>query len=78
MSEPGPAQLELIRRYARTMRELHADAMRARGPRIGAREGRRAVGGAEPLIEVAKTLAADARAIASDVTPGRRKPAAPA
>lgn len=40
MSQPGPAQMELIRRYARTMRELHADAMRARGPRIGARERR--------------------------------------
>jgi hypothetical protein len=43
MTEPGPAQLELIRRYARTMRELHADAMAARGPRIGAREARRVV-----------------------------------
>jgi hypothetical protein len=36
MSDPGPAQLDLIRRYARTMREMHADAMKARGPRIGA------------------------------------------
>jgi hypothetical protein len=65
MSDHGPAQLELIRRYARTLRELHADAKRANGPRIGAREA-------------AKTLAADARAIASDVTPGRRNPATPA
>jgi hypothetical protein len=40
MSDPGPAQLDLIRRYARTMRELHADAMATRGPRIGAREAR--------------------------------------
>jgi hypothetical protein len=32
--------MELIRRYARTLRELHADAMRHRGPRIGAREVR--------------------------------------
>jgi hypothetical protein len=35
MSDPGPAQLDLIRRYERVMRELHADAMRATGPRIG-------------------------------------------
>jgi hypothetical protein len=35
MSDPGPAQLDLIRRYARVMRELHADAMRSTGPRIG-------------------------------------------
>jgi hypothetical protein len=40
MRDPGAAQLELIRRYARTLRELHADAMRHRGPRIGAREAR--------------------------------------
>lgn len=40
MTEAGPAQIELIRRYARTLRELHADAMRARGPHIGARERR--------------------------------------
>jgi hypothetical protein len=30
MSDPGPAQLDLIRRYARTLREIHADAMRIR------------------------------------------------
>ena len=40
MSDPGPAQLDLIRRYARTMRAMHADAMAARGPRIGARAAR--------------------------------------
>jgi hypothetical protein len=40
MSDPGPAQLDLIRRYARTMRAMHADAMAARGPRIGAKEAR--------------------------------------
>jgi hypothetical protein len=56
MTEPGPAQLELIRRYARTMRELHADAMAARGPRIGAREARRAVPKADPLRQAAKTM----------------------
>jgi hypothetical protein len=40
MSDPGPAQLDLIRRYARTMRALQADAVAARGPRIGARVAR--------------------------------------
>jgi hypothetical protein len=35
MSDPGPAQLDLIRRYSRAMREMQADAMRTRGPRIG-------------------------------------------
>jgi hypothetical protein len=40
MSDPGPAQLDLIRRYARTMRAMQADAMSARGPRIGARAAR--------------------------------------
>ena len=40
MSDHGPAQLDLIRRYARTMRALQADAAAARGPRIGAREAR--------------------------------------
>jgi len=48
MSDPGPAQLDLIRRYARTMREMHADAMAARGPRIGAR--------AEPLRKAARVM----------------------
>jgi hypothetical protein len=79
MSEPGPAQLELIRRYARTLRELHADAVRARGPRMGAREARAATRtAAEPIIEAAKTLAADARAMAGDVAAKGRKPSAPA
>jgi hypothetical protein len=37
MSAPhGPAQTELIRRYARAMRELQADALKARAPRAGA------------------------------------------
>lgn len=35
MSDPGPAQVDLIRRYARVMRELQADALRARNPRVG-------------------------------------------
>lgn len=39
MSAPGPAQLDLIRRYARTLREMHADAMRAR-PDAADRAGR--------------------------------------
>jgi hypothetical protein len=41
MTEAGPAQIELIRRYARALRELHADAIRASGPHIGAHERRR-------------------------------------
>jgi hypothetical protein len=59
MNEPGAAQLELIRRYSRTLRELHADAMRVQGPRIGARAARR-TSSAEPLIRAAKSLAHDA------------------
>jgi hypothetical protein len=35
MSDPGPAQLDLIRRYSRAMREMQADALRARAPRAG-------------------------------------------
>jgi hypothetical protein len=30
MSDHGSAQLDLIRRYARTLREMHADARRPR------------------------------------------------
>jgi hypothetical protein len=40
MSPHGPAQLELIRRYARTLRELHADAMAHRPSTAVEREGR--------------------------------------
>jgi hypothetical protein len=57
MPDPGAAQLELIRRYARTLRELHADAVRAGGPRIGAREARRAAKKAEPIVKAARSLA---------------------
>lgn len=35
MSDHGPAQVDLIRRYARAMREMQAEALRARGPRVG-------------------------------------------
>jgi hypothetical protein len=57
MSDHGPAQLELIRRYARTLREMHADAMRARGSReaLGADRVRR-VGAAEPIRQVAEAM----------------------
>jgi hypothetical protein len=41
MSDPGQAQLDLIRRYARTLRVMHADAMAVRGPHIGAQAARR-------------------------------------
>jgi hypothetical protein len=56
MTEPGPAQLELIRRYARTLREMHADAMAARGPRIGARAARDSAGPAGPMRQAAEAL----------------------
>ena len=36
MSDPGPAQLDLIRRYSRAMREMQAQARRARSPRAAA------------------------------------------
>jgi hypothetical protein len=55
MSDPGPAQLDLIRRYARTMREMHADAMAARGPRIGARAARDRAA-ADPLPKAERPL----------------------
>ena len=55
MNDPGPAQLDLIRRYARTLREMHADAMAARGPRIGAREARTPRGKA-PMIQAARAM----------------------
>jgi hypothetical protein len=61
MSDPGPAQLDLIRRYARTMREMHAGAMAARGSRIGARAAR-------------DRTVADALPKAERPTPGRRRP----
>jgi hypothetical protein len=35
-------QMQLIRRYARVLREQHARALTARGPRIGAKERREA------------------------------------
>jgi hypothetical protein len=68
MSQPGPAQLELIRRYSRTLRQLHADAMRARGPRIGAREQRRQSGagdGISPVTGAADAIAPAPRRIAT-------------
>jgi hypothetical protein len=60
MHEPGQAQLLLIRRYARAMRELQSEAVKARGPRVGAREAR-GTPSPEPLIEAAKALATDAK-----------------
>lgn len=40
MSAHGPAQLELIRRYARTLRVMHADAMAVRVASPADRAGR--------------------------------------
>ena len=58
MSDHGPAQLELIRRYARTLREMHADAMRARGSREAesADRGRRVVAATEPIRQAAQAM----------------------
>jgi hypothetical protein len=58
MSDPGPAQLELIRRYSRTLREMHADAMAARGNRAADRAGRivRARPASEPIRQAAKAM----------------------
>ena len=65
MSDHGPAQLELIRRYARTLREMHADAMRARGSREadGVDRARRVGAATDPIRQVAEAMspAADPR-----------------
>jgi hypothetical protein len=60
MSDPGPAQLELIRRYARTLRVMHADAMRARGSRAagGGGQVRRVAVASDPLRQVAEAMTA--------------------
>lgn len=71
MNEPGPAQLALIRRYARTLREMHADAMAARGPRIGAREAR-GRSASKPLVKVARATTP----ASGDASPRRQPPAA--
>jgi hypothetical protein len=66
MSDPGPAQLDLIRRYARTLREMHADAMRGR-PQVAGRDDR-AVGvrpASDPIRQAAKAMTTRA---ASEVT----------
>jgi len=63
MSDPGPAQVELIRRYARTLRELHADAMRVR-PRAPERDDRplRVRPASEPIRQAAKAMTSRAAA----------------
>lgn len=43
MNAPGPAQLDLIRRYSRVMREIQADALRVRAPRSTRSAGDRAI-----------------------------------
>ena len=60
MNEPGQAQLLLIRRYARAMRELQSEAIKARGPRTGEGHVRPARAHA-PLIAAARELGAEAR-----------------
>jgi hypothetical protein len=58
MSTYGPAQLELIRRYARTLREMHADAMASRGTRSADRSGRvlRAHPASEPIRQASQAM----------------------
>jgi hypothetical protein len=58
MSDHGPAQLDLIRRYARTLREMHADAMAVRGTSPAARAGRivRTRPASEPIRQAAKAM----------------------
>jgi hypothetical protein len=67
VTEPSRAQADLIRRYARTLREMHADAMALRGPRIGARAARHLPNAGQAARKVAT---------GGDGTPGR--PATPA
>jgi hypothetical protein len=71
MTDPGPAQLDLIRRYARTLREMHAGAMAARGPRIGARAARRVVDAAEAAGQVAPASSPRDAAAGEAPTPAR-------
>jgi hypothetical protein len=71
MSAHGPAQLDLIRRYARTMREMHADAMSSRRPAAAAPRGPRSP--SEPIRQVAKAMTARGR---SDAAGGPTLPAA--
>lgn len=58
MSPHGPAQLELIRRYARTLREMHADAMAARPHPTTDRDGRivRERRPSEPIRQAARAV----------------------
>jgi hypothetical protein len=58
MNEPGQAQMLLIRRYARAMRELQSEAIKARGTRAGVSDKRPGVA-PESLIAAAQSLAAD-------------------
>jgi hypothetical protein len=56
MSDPGPAQLDLIRRYARTLREFDADAMRAQRGDSGEPRHSRDHGRSRPIRQVAKAM----------------------
>jgi hypothetical protein len=78
MSDPGPAQLDLIRRYARTMRAMHADAMAARGPRIGAREARDRGAAADPLGKTVRVMTGRQPGNGSDVAGPGGVPTLPA
>ena len=58
MSDHGPAQLELIRRYARTLRVMHADAMASRTTPPADRAGRivRDRAASEPIRQAARAM----------------------
>src|SRR3954469_18006568 len=71
MSAHGPAQLDLIRRYPRTMREMHAAAMSIRRPPAAAPRGPRSP--SAPIRQVAKAMTARGR---SDAAGGPTLPAA--
>jgi hypothetical protein len=64
----GEAQMDLIRRYARTLRVLHAEAMTARGPRPGAKQ-RRTGTAAERLSTAAQAAAEEAASTGSSAVP---------
>jgi hypothetical protein len=58
MSDHGPAQLDLIRRYARTLRVMHADAMATNRTTTADREGRivRPASPAEPIRKATRAI----------------------
>jgi hypothetical protein len=64
MTQPGPAQLDLIRRYHRTLRQLQGEARSVQSPRRFTRAGSTEIG------------AAAAPVVADSISRGRPAPAA--